>query len=88
MTLSEALAIPKGMKFEEYEKLLKDKQKLEKQITKASAEIDFEIDSLEVLADEAGSDRYNKHLEAKKKAESKQEKAKQKLAEITERIGG
>ena len=42
MTIAEALSIPKGMNFEEYEKLLKDKQKLEKQIAKASKDIDFE----------------------------------------------
>ena len=29
MTITEALNIPKGMDFEEYEKLLKDKQKLD-----------------------------------------------------------
>ena len=86
MTLAEALAIPKGMKFEEYEKLLKDKQKLEKQIAKASAEIDFEIDSLEVLADEAGSERYNKHLQNKQKAETRRKSALKKLMAIEERL--
>lgn len=44
MTIAEALSIPKGMNFEEYEKLLKDKQKLEKQIAKASNIIQSEID--------------------------------------------
>lgn len=86
MTIAEALSIPKGMDFEEYEKLLKDKQKLEKQIAKASSEIDFEVDSLEVLADEVGSERYNKHLQSKQKAEAKREKAQAKLKTIIERI--
>ena len=86
MTLSEALSIPKGMTFEEYEKLLSDKKKLEKQIAKASADIDFEVDSLEVLSDEAGSDRYNKHLQAKQKAETKREKAEAKLKATLERL--
>lgn len=79
MTLAEALCIPKGMDFEEYEKLLKEKKKLEKQIDKLSDDILDEEDSLEVLADEVGSDRYNKHLIAKEKAEAKREKAQGKL---------
>ena len=87
MTIAEALSIPKGMDFEEYEKLLKDKQKLEKQIAKASMDIDFEVDSLEVLSDEVGSERYNKHLQSKQKAEAKREKAQAKLQAIMERIG-
>lgn len=87
MTITEALSIPKGMKFEEYGKLLKDKQKLEKQIAKASDIIQSEIDSLEVLHDEAGSERYNKHLQSKQKAEVKREKAQAKLKTIAERIG-
>lgn len=86
MTITEALSIPKGMNFEEYSKLLKDKQKLEKQIAKASMEIDFEVDSLEVLSDEVRSERYNKHLQNKRKAEAKREKAQAKLQAIMERI--
>lgn len=87
MTIAEALSIPKGMNFEEYEKLLNDKQKLEKQIAKASMEIDFEVDSLEVLSDEVGSERYKKHLLNKQKMEAKREKAQAKLQAIKERIG-
>ena len=87
MTITEALSIPQGMNFEEYEKLLNDKQKLEKQIAKESMEIDFEIDSLEVLSDEVGSERYNKHLQNKQKVEIKREKAQAKLQTIKERIG-
>ena len=87
MTIAEALSIPKGMDFEEYGKLLNDKQKLEKQIAKASKDIDVEVDSLEVLSDEVGSERYNKHLQSKQKAEAKREKAQAKLQAIMERIG-
>lgn len=83
MTIAEALSIPKGMDFEEYEKLLNDKQKLEKQIAKASDTIQSEVDSLEVLFDEVGSERYNKHLQSKQKAEAKREKAQAKLQTIT-----
>lgn len=86
MTIAEALSIPKGMNFEEYEKLLKDKQKLEKQIAKASDTIQSEVDSLEVLSDEVGSERYNKHLQSKQRAEAKREKAQAKLQAIMERI--
>lgn len=86
MTIAEALSIPKGMDFQQYEKLLKDKQKLEKQIAKASDTIQSEVDSLEVLFDEVGSERYNKHLQNKQKAEFKREKAQAKLQVITKRI--
>ena len=86
MTITEALNIPKGMDFEEYEKLLKGKQKLEKQIAKASDTIQSEVDSLEVLSDEIGSERYNKHLQSKQKAEAKREKLQNKLKEIIKQI--
>lgn len=86
MTIEEALSIPKGMNFEEYEKLLNDRQKLEKQIAKASDTIQSEVDSLEVLSDEIGSERYNKHLQIKQKAEAKREKAQAKLQAIMEII--
>ena len=86
MTITEALSIPKGMNFEEYEKLLNDKKKLEKQIAKASDTIQSEVDSLEVLSDEVGSERYNKHLQSKQKAEAKREKAQVKLQTIIEII--
>jgi ferritin-like metal-binding protein YciE len=86
MTITEALMIPKGMTFEEYEKLLKDKRKLEKQIAKAGEDMYCEIDCLETLSDEVGSERYNKHLQAKLKAESKMENALHKLSAITIRL--
>lgn len=87
MTLEEALNIPIGMDFQEYEKLLKDKKRLEKQIRKASNDVDTELDSLDVLSDEQGSELYNKHLLKKQDAEVKKEKALSKLKAIMERIG-
>lgn len=87
MTLEEALNIPMGMDFQEYEKLLKDKKRLERQIRKASDDIDTELDSLEVLSDEVGSELYNKHLLKKQYAEAKKEKALSELKVIIERIG-
>ena len=88
MTLTEFLAMPKGMNFQEYEQLLKEKQKLEKQIAKANSVICDEEDSLGVLADEVGSELYNKHFANKQKAESKREKAQIKLNKIIERMSG
>lgn len=86
MTMTELLAMPKGMRFEEYEKLLDEKQKLEKQIRRASNTIFDEEESLEVLADEVGSERYNKHLVNKQKTEAKREKAKAKLEQIEKKL--
>jgi len=86
MTLVELLAMPKGMNPIEYEKLLKDKQKLENQIRKASNTIFDEEESLDILADEVGSERYNKHLANKQKAEAKREKAKEKLEQIEKKL--
>ena len=87
LTLAEFLSIPKGMDFKEYEKLLDNKRKLEKQITKASNDIYSEEDSLEILANEIGSERYNRHLINKRKAESKRERAQNKLELIKKRLG-
>ena len=86
MTLTEMLTMPKGMNLMEYENLLKEKQKLERQIRKASDTILAEEDSLEILADEVGSERYNKHLMNKQKAETKIEKAQAKLEQIAKKL--
>ena len=82
MTVSEMLAMPKGMRIEEYEKLLKDKRRTEKRIAKVSDAICDEEYSLEVLSDKVGSDRYNKHLLNKTKAEAQRQRAIEKLQEI------
>lgn len=87
LTFTEFLAIPKGMDFKEYEKLLDNKRKLEKRITKLSEDIDSEEDSLEILTDEIGSERYNRHLENKQKAEVNRERAQKKLKLIKKRLG-
>ena len=88
MTLEELFRIPKSMAFEEYENLLKEKQKLEKRIRKASDTIFIEADSLEVLADEVGSERYNKHLASKEKAEAKAKKLRAELKLIEKKLNG
>lgn len=87
LTLAEFLRMPQGMSFEEYDKLLDNKRKIEKQIAKISEVIYSEEDSLEILADEIGSERYNRHLENMRKAEIKREKAQKKLRIIIERLG-
>lgn len=86
MTLEELLAMPVGIDLNEYQNLLKEKKRLEKQITKASNDIYREEDSLEILADEIGSERYNKHLAMKQKAEIKREKAQAKLKLLIEKL--
>lgn len=86
MTLEELLAMPVGIDLNEYQNLLKEKKRLEKQIAKASNEIYNEEDSLEILADEVGSERYNKHLTMKQKAEIKMEKAQAKLKLLMEKL--
>lgn len=87
MTMAEALVIPKGMKFEEYGKLMEEKKKLQTSIRNLSNKIQDEEYSLEVLSDEVGSERYNKRLQAKQKAEAKRERAKEKLTAIMEKLG-
>ncbi len=86
MTIAEALSIPKGMDFEEYEKILQEKRKLEKYIRNLSDKIQGEELSLEVLSDEAGSERHNKHLQNKQKAETRRKSALKKLMAIEERL--
>lgn len=86
LTFAEFLVMPKGMDFKEYEKLLDSKRKLEKQIAKTSEIIYSEEDSLEILTDEIGSERYNRHLINKQKTEIKREKLQNKLRLINEKL--
>jgi hypothetical protein len=86
MTITEFLAMPNSMCIEEYEYLIKKKHKLEKQIAKASNDILDAEDSLEVLRDEVGSDRYNKHLSKKEKAKIKRDKANRELEQLNKML--
>lgn len=88
MTIHELLAMPKGMNIGNYEKLLAEKRKLERKIQRESSTIFNEEDSLNVLADEVGSERYNKHLENKRKAEYRRENAKARLELIVQMLNG
>lgn len=58
MTLEEFLMCPRGMRFEEYEKILARIRRLSTQLHKLSEERDFLEDSLAVLSDEVGSIRW------------------------------
>lgn len=74
MTLEEFLSIPNGMDFEEYDEILKKKKRIEKRLYKVSNLIYDEENSLTVLEDEVGSERYNRHLEKKQNLQIKQKK--------------
>ena len=61
MTIQELLMMPVGYLPEEWEKELVRRKKVEKRVRKLSDEIDGEVESLEVLRDEIGSERWSKH---------------------------
>ena len=82
MTLTEFLNMPNGMTIDEYEFLINKKYKLEKRIMKLANEIFDAEDSMEILSDEVGSDRYNKYLLKKQKAETKMEVTKGELRQL------
>ena len=82
MTLTEFSQMPKGLTMPQYEKLLQEKKRLEKQVKKYSGLIDFEADSLDILKDEAGSDRHKKHFEQMQHYTTEREKALKRLADI------
>ena len=87
MALSEFLSMPKGMSIEEYENLLQQEKKLSRQISSLSDKILAEDDSLDVLADEVGSERYNKHLQAKRRFEEKRTRLLNSLNEVLSSLG-
>jgi hypothetical protein len=79
MKFEELLKMPKSMDIEEFNKLLKKQKRIKNRLTKVSNLIYDEIDSLEVLSDEIGSDRYNRHLEKLQELENEQVKLLEKL---------
>ena len=60
MTVEEFMNKPKGMSFEKYDALLKKKKVEEKKARSLSIKIQECEDALQVLADEAGSERYRR----------------------------
>lgn len=79
LTFIELLNMPKGMSIEEYTKLLKKQKRIKNRLGKVINLIYDEEDSLDVLSDEIGSDRYNRHLENKQELENEKVKLMQKL---------
>lgn len=74
MTMEEALSCPKGMSFEEYAKSLaklkRDQKKLAKLIDQR-----YELeDALDVLEDEAGSERWKRKKDELEKVKAQIEK--------------
>lgn len=62
MTIEELMAWDtKKFSLEEWEAEVKRRKLIDKKIRKLSDEIDGEVQSLEVLKDEIGSDRWMKH---------------------------
>ena len=86
MKLEEFLNIPNGMDFVEYEEILKKKKRIEKRLYKVSEMIEGEECSLDVLSDEVGSERYNRHFEEKQKLEVKQKKLLEELKLLKSKI--
>lgn len=60
MTLSEVLACPVGMSFEEYSRLLRKKKSLEKKLNAEADMADALRDKLDILMDEHGSERWTR----------------------------
>ena len=60
MTLSEVLACPVGMSFEEYGRLLRKKKSLEKKLSAEADKADALRDKLDILMDEEGSERHRR----------------------------
>ena len=82
MTLTEFSKMPKGLTMPQYEKMLQEKKRLEKQVKKYSGLIDFALDALDILKDEAGSERHKKHMEQMQHNTTERERASKRLAEI------
>lgn len=60
MTLEEALSCPKGVSFDEYCKSLAKLKRDQKRLYKLSIKRDELEDALDVLEDEAGSERWKR----------------------------
>ena len=88
LTMSEILECPSGMHIEEYAELLNWKRKTDKRICKLSEDIDFEEDALEVLADEKGSERFNRHIERLKELRAKRDTACEEYEAIKAKLDG
>lgn len=86
MTLAEALACPPRMTFDEWGEYITQSKKIDKQIGKYSEDVyylNYVIE--EILSDEVGSDRYNKKLIEREKAQKKLNRLYQKRKELDDK---
>ena len=60
MTLQEFMACPRDIPMEDWEKAIEARHKKERKIRRLYEKVQECEDALEVLADEKGSDRWNK----------------------------
>lgn len=87
MTLEDTLMWPKGMRLEEYQKLLTSRANLMKKLHKLSDERDLLEDGLEVLDDERGSDRWLRKAQELDFVIEQMDKATAKLEAINAKLG-
>ncbi len=87
MTLEDTLMWPKGMRLEEYQKLLTSRANLMKKLHKLSDERDLLEDGLEVLDDERGSDRWLRKAQELDFIIEQMDKATAKLEAINAKLG-
>lgn len=86
MTLSEALACPPRMTFDEWGEYIIQSKKIDKQIGKCSEDVyylNYVIE--EILSDEVGSERYNRKVVERDKAEEKLKKLYKKRKELEDK---
>jgi hypothetical protein len=74
MTLEEALSCPKGMSFEEYCKSLAKLKRDKKRLYNLTIKRDELEDALDVLEDEAGSERWKRKKDELEKVKAQIEK--------------
>lgn len=87
MTLSEALACPPRMTFDEWGEYISQSKKIDKQISKYSEDLyclNYVLEN--ILDDEVGSERYNRKLIEREKTKKKLDKLYQKRKELEDKF--
>ena len=79
MTLEEALSCPKGMSFDEYCKSLAKLKRDQKRLYNLTIKRDELEDALDVLEDEAGSERWKRKKDELEKVKAQIEKLRSKM---------
>lgn len=86
MTLSEALACPPRMTFDEWGEYIHKCKLIDRQISKVSEDVyTFNYVLKEILFDEVGSERYNRKVAERDKAEEKLKKLYKKKKELEDK---